>query len=67
MPNLTLSSFLRGKVKERGLSCLIDVLERVSHEGFQPLGDNLEGKIREGVKQSMDITTMLLQFSHLSS
>jgi len=62
----TLSTFLKGKVKERGLSCLIDVLEKVNHMGFSKVSDDLEGKIREGVTQSIDITTMLLQFSHLS-
>ena len=62
----TLSTFLHGKVKERGLSCLIDVLEKVNHMGFSKATDDLEGKIREGVTQSIDITTMLLQFSHLS-
>jgi hypothetical protein len=62
----TLSTFLKGKVKERGLSCLIDVLEKVNHMGFTKATDDLEGKIREGVTQSIDITTMLLQFSHLS-
>ena len=66
IPNITLSTFLKGKVKERGFSCLINVLEKVNHQGFIPPGDDLEGKIREGITQSLDITTMLLQFSHLS-
>lgn len=62
--NLALSTFLKGKVKERGLSCLIDVLEKVNRLSVPH--EDLTNKIREGVTQSIDITTMLLQFSHLS-
>ena len=57
--NYTLSTFLRGKVKERGLSCLIDVLEKVNHLGFSESSTDLAQKIREGVTQSIDITTLL--------
>lgn len=64
---VTLANFLKGKVKERGLSCLIEVLEKVNNLGFEAPGSSLDGKIREGVTQAIDITTMLLQFSHLSA
>ena len=69
IPSITLSTFLKGKVKEKGLSCLIDVLEKVNHEDFDSTTIHLDlgSKIREGVSQSIDITTMLLQFPHLSS
>lgn len=67
LPNLAMANFLKGKVKERGLSCLIDVLEKVNQLGFDVPHEDLTNKIREGVTQSIDITTMLLQFSHLSA
>jgi len=69
IPSITLSTFLKGKLNEKGLSCLIDILEKVNYAGFEPSVKNndLTSKIREGVSQSIDITTMLLQFPHLSS
>lgn len=63
---VALSTFLKGKVKERGFACLVDILENFNKKGLVIPGSNLDDKIREGVNQSIDLTTLLLQFTHLS-
>jgi hypothetical protein len=63
-----LITYLKGKAKSEALVCLLSVLNKLDNKEniFIPEENTIDDLISEGISETFDLTSMLLQFSHLA-
>jgi hypothetical protein len=63
-----LITYLKGKAKSEALVCLLSVLNKLDNKEniFIPEENSIDDLISEGISETFDLTSMLLQFSHLA-